>query len=258
VDVFLGQAAALEGVWLVRGECLEHYGAGEAYLPVLAALGRLCRGPEGGHLVALLSQQAPTWLVQMPALLSAAELEVVQRRVAGATREQMLREMAEALETITAEQPLVLVLEDLHWSDAATLDLLAYLGRRREPARLLLVGTYRPVEVILRAHPLKDVKQDLELHRQCEELELELLTEAEVGQYLAVRLGVGGEAEEQSGLQALARALHRRTDGHPLFLVTGVGTLSPGGGMAAGGLGGAAGEAGGGGGGGGAWAGRRA
>jgi DNA-binding winged helix-turn-helix (wHTH) protein len=47
VDVFLGQAAALEGVWLVRGECLEHYGAGEAYLPVLAALGRLCRGQRG-------------------------------------------------------------------------------------------------------------------------------------------------------------------------------------------------------------------
>src|SRR5262249_53344633 len=92
-------------------------------------------------------------------------------------------------------------------------------------ARLLLVGTYRPVEVILRAHPLKDVKQDLELHRQCEELELELLTEAEVGQYLAVRLGVGGEAEALSGLQALARALHRRTDGHPLFRGTGVDAL---------------------------------
>ena len=42
------------------------------------------------------------------------------------------------------EQPLVLVLEDLHWSDAATLDLLAWLARRREPARLLLIGTYRP------------------------------------------------------------------------------------------------------------------
>ena len=43
----------------------------------------------------------------------------------GATQERMLRELAEAVDVLTAEQPLVLVLEDLHWSDAATLDLLA-------------------------------------------------------------------------------------------------------------------------------------
>jgi predicted ATPase len=55
--------------------------------------------------------------------------------------------MAEALEVLTAERPLVLVLEDLHWSDRSTLDLLAYLARRREPARMLLVGTYRPAEI---------------------------------------------------------------------------------------------------------------
>src|SRR5262249_9505202 len=80
-------------------------------------------------------------------------------------------------ETITAERPLVLVLEDVHWSDAATLDLLAYLGRR-EPARLLVMGTHRPVEIIVRAHPLQAVKQDLAVHRQCAGLALELLTEA--------------------------------------------------------------------------------
>jgi len=41
-------------------------------------------------------------------------------------------------------------LEDLHWGDAATLELLAYVARRSQPARLLVLGTYRPVEVILR------------------------------------------------------------------------------------------------------------
>ena len=53
----------------------------------------------------------------MPALLTATELEVLQRKMQGATRERMLREMAEAFEALTVEQPLVLVLEDLHWSD---------------------------------------------------------------------------------------------------------------------------------------------
>ena len=90
--------------WIGRGQCVEHYGAGEAYLPVLEALGQLCRQPGGEQVVALLSRYAPTWLVQMPALMSDTELEAVQRKVQGATRERMLREMAEALEALTAER----------------------------------------------------------------------------------------------------------------------------------------------------------
>ena len=75
----------------------------------------------------------------------------VQHPVQRTTRERMLRELAEALEACTAEQPLVLVLEDLHWSDASTVEALALLARRREAARLLVLGTYRPVELILQA-----------------------------------------------------------------------------------------------------------
>src|SRR2546428_252463 len=174
-------------MWNGRGQCIDHYGAGEAYLPVLEALGRLCREPGGKRLIELLSQHAPSWLVQMPALLSPAELEMLQRKVAGTTRERMLRELAEAVEAITAERPLVLWLEDLHWSDYSTLDWLAYLARRREPARLVVIGTYRPVEVIVQEHPLKGVKQELQQHGLCQELPLGYLSEAAVGEYLAVR-----------------------------------------------------------------------
>src|SRR5712692_8869631 len=100
-------------LWIGRGQCIEHYGAGEAYLPVLDALGRLCRELEGERLLEVLSQHAPTWLVQMPALLSGAELDALQRKTAGATRERMLRELAEAVGALTAERPLVLWVEDL-------------------------------------------------------------------------------------------------------------------------------------------------
>ena len=179
-----------------RGQCLDHHGAGEAYLPVLEALGRLCRGPQGAGLVAQLAQYAPTWLLQLPAFLSPADLEGLQRRVLGATQERMLRELVEALDVLTAAQPLVLVVEDLHWSDAATLDLLACLARRRGPARLLVLGTYRPVEVLARGHPLYAVKQELSLHGLCQEVALGWLTEAEVAQYLAARFaGVSVPAE---------------------------------------------------------------
>lgn len=219
VDAFLAGIATTGALWVAQGQCIEHYGAGEAYLPVLDALGQLCRGPGGERVVEVLGQQAPTWLVQMPALLRATELEAVHRRVQGTTRERMLRELGEAIEVLTRDTPLVLVLEDLHWSDAATLDLISWLARRREPARLLLLGTYRPVEVIVHGHPLRGLTQALQLHQQCTELSLELLTAAEVAQYLTVRF----KAPEVAA--TLSHAVHRHTSGNPLFMVTVVDTL---------------------------------
>jgi hypothetical protein len=140
-----------------------------------------------------LTQYAPTWLAQMPALLSVTEIEVVQRKAAGAARERMLRELAEAMEALTVERPLVLWLEDLHWSDYSTLDLVSFLAQRREWARLLVISSYRPVEVLAQGHPLHAVKQELQLHGQCEELRLGLLTENNVAEYLAIQFTGAGE-----------------------------------------------------------------
>jgi predicted ATPase/DNA-binding winged helix-turn-helix (wHTH) protein len=213
-EAFVAQVTGTASVWLGQGQCIEHYGAGEAYLPLLEALGQLGRGPDGAHLVALLRQRAPTWLLQLPSLVPEAEYEVVQRRAGGATRERMLRELAEAVEALTAQRPLLLVLEDLHWSDWATLDWLASVARRRAVARLLVLGTYRPAEAVVQDHPVRRVTQELLLHGQGVELPLGLLAEPEVAAYLTQRFGAGARPER------LARGLHQRTEGHPLFLVT--------------------------------------
>ena len=167
VEAFLESVSANNSLCIARGQCLEQYGQGEAYLPVLEALGRLSRGPERDKIIPLLNRFAPTWLAQMPSLVSDAEHEGLILEMLGATRERMLREMSELVEALTAEMPLLLVLEDLHWSDYSTLDLISALAGRREgaePARLLLLATYRPVEVILNQHPLKAVKQELQMH----------------------------------------------------------------------------------------------
>jgi tetratricopeptide (TPR) repeat protein len=169
----------------------------------------------------------------MPALLSPPKLEALWRKMAGATQERMLREMAEALETLTGagamREPslLVLVLEDLQWSDHSTLELIAALARRREKARLLVIGTSRPVETLETEHPLRAVMQELQLHQQCKELRLELLTEAAVEEYLAVRSP--GGATGRPSLQQLARRVHQRTEGNPLFMVNVVDYLIAGG-----------------------------
>ena len=214
VEAFLAQLRTDERLRVGRGQCVEQYGVGEAYLPVLEALGRMSREAHGNELVSTLRRFAPTWLVQLPALLSDSEFEAVQQRVQGATRERMLRELVEAFDALASEVPFVLVLEDLHWSDSATVDLLAMLARRPDPARLLIVATYRPADVTAATHPLRSVKQELQIHGQCEELLLEFLDEAAVQAYLDRRFRDG------SFPPRLARALHRSTSGNPLFLVT--------------------------------------
>jgi DNA-binding winged helix-turn-helix (wHTH) protein/predicted ATPase len=212
VDAFLESAASIDGVRTARGQCVDHYGSGEAYLPVLEALGHLCRQPGGERVLSLLSRYAPTWLAQMPALISDTEFDTVQRRTQGATRERMLRELAEAVEAMTAGMTLVLVLEDLHWSDYSTLDLIAVLAQRRAPAGLLLLGTYRPADVIVSGHPLRAMKQELLVHDQCKELPLRFLTDAEVSEYLAARFPRRQLPAE------LGPAIHRSTEGNPLFM----------------------------------------
>jgi predicted ATPase/DNA-binding winged helix-turn-helix (wHTH) protein len=214
VDAFVAQIATSETVWLGRGQCIEQYGAGEAYLPLLEAFGQLGRGRDGARLVELLHQQAPSWLLQMPALLPAAAYEVLQQRSSGTTHERMLRELAEAVETLTLERPLVLVVEDLHWSDLATLDWLAFVARRRAAARLLVLGTYRPADAMMRAHPVHTVMQELQRQEQCTELVLNYLSEAGVVTYLTQRF------ETLEFPEGLAWILHRHTNGNPFFLVT--------------------------------------
>jgi DNA-binding winged helix-turn-helix (wHTH) protein len=212
VDAF---TATLPSTMLLgRGQCLEHYGSGEAYLPVLEALGQITRGPRAAAVVGALRRLAPTWLAQLPWLLEAEDREVLQRELLGTTRERMLREMAETVEVLAADTPLVLVLEDLHWSDPSTVDLLSLIAHRRQPAPLLVVVTYRPVDVILSGHALKAVKQRLDQQRLCAEVRLPLFGREQVAQYLRQRLHV------EEPMPGLADAILERTAGNPLFVVS--------------------------------------
>jgi predicted ATPase len=213
VQAFVAQVGATEDVWVGHGQCIDHHGAGEAYLPILEALGRLCRGPEGERLVAVLRQYAPSWLVHLPSLLTSKDRERFEHIASGVTPARMLRELAEALEVLTAARPLVLVLEDLHWSDRGTLEWLAYVVRRRDPARLLILGTYRPVDVIVHAHPLRAIVAELRHHPQYVELVLDSLSAAAVTAYLRQRCGT------KPVPPGLPQLLHQRTSGNPLFLV---------------------------------------
>jgi DNA-binding winged helix-turn-helix (wHTH) protein len=209
-DAFLAEIVAPVGALIARGWCVEQFGTGEAYLPVLAALGALCRGPDGEHITDLLGRQAPTWLAQMPGLVTDANLRALHLRIQGATQARMLRELAEALDIIAAERPVVLVLEDMHWCDPSTTDLVAMLGARREPARVLVIATCRPAE-LTKGDGLAKVIAELTAHKRALALPLETLSETAVDEYLAQRFR-GSRFPE-----GLAATIHRMTGGNPLF-----------------------------------------
>jgi DNA-binding winged helix-turn-helix (wHTH) protein len=211
-EVFQRQVAFGEqSIRIAHGQCIEGYGSKEAYGPVLDALGRLCRGPQAEPLVEILSAEAPTWLAQLPGLLTRERREMLQREISGATRERMVRELGDALESITVETPLLLFLEDLHWVDDSTVDLISALARRRTPAKLMLLATYRPLDPA--RHSLKALISDLGVRRWCREIVLTPLSQADVEEYLDAQ---SPASPPPPGLSAL---VHRHSEGNPLFMV---------------------------------------
>ncbi len=210
----LADDAQARGMSVATGQCVEQASGGEPYLPILDALAELARGPSGAVWLAALRQAAPTWLAQLPWLVPEADQARLRSELAGAAQDRMLREFGALLDTATPAQPLLLVIEDLHWSDHATVSLLDYLARRRGPARWMLVVSFRPTDLAVNGHPMQALRHELRLHKLCRELVLEPFSEFEVDAYLQLRLG--GRPVPQH--EALARALHAHTEGLPLFL----------------------------------------
>ena len=198
---------------VARGQAIEQAGAREPYLPVLDALGRLARIADPHRVVTLLRRTAPAWLAQMPWLLEPADAAALRHSLIDVRPERILRELAVFLEEFAATATLILVLEDLHWSDPSTVELLQMLAQRSEPARLLVIGTYRPAEASLQEHPLVRAKHALQLRHQCTEIALEYLSRADVEAYLDRRF------PRAQFPKALAGLIHEHTDGNPLFMV---------------------------------------
>ncbi len=221
-DVFLEQLRTSQTVRIADGQCLDHHGVGEPYLPLIEALTRLAGGAHGALVKEILSAQAPSWLAQMPALWTRSERSALEAR-GRATRERMMRELTLAIEAIASEVPLLLKLEDIHWSDTSTLDWLAHVARRPEPARLMVVATFRPADVAAAKVGLGGLVTELALHRWCREIPLAPLGLAAIESYLQARLGDDGGTAK---LRGMAPLLLERTGGNPLFMTSIVNQLA--------------------------------
>ena len=209
IEAFLRQ---LEGtVDLVGiGQC-HPVGAGEPYAPVLEAIFDLAKGAAATDARRCLDAVAPGWLLQLPALIDVGHETSLVNRTLGSTPERMLREALDLFDMLaSANGPLVIILEDLHWADRATLDLITAVARRRRPASLLVIGTYRHTD-LGDDHPLPAMVSELVLRGQARHLRLEPLSLEDTTTLVAKR-------QADPPLPEAMSALHRRSGGNPLFL----------------------------------------
>jgi predicted ATPase len=199
---------------IARGRCSERLAGTEAYLPFLEALDNLLQASSDGSAALMMKRVAPAWYAQLAPVAangpgSAHELP----EATGASPERMKRELGLLLHEWSRQQPVVLFLDDVHWADASSVDLLAYLGGKCAGLRLLLVLTYRPSELVLSQHPFGPIKQELQGRGVCREIAPRLLSRGDVDRYLALTY-VGHQLPEE-----LAGVIHAKTGGNPLFMV---------------------------------------
>jgi DNA-binding winged helix-turn-helix (wHTH) protein len=213
VETFL---ATLEPrkVLAVRGHCIEQYGTPEPYLAVIEMLGKLRQSVRGEQAMATLVKHAPSFVAQVPHLISDAQLDEVARKSRPGAESRMMRELVEAIELLCTQDPLVIVLEDLQWSDVATIDLVSLLGQRKERAKLLVIATSRRSEAQTVSHPLNRVMRNLIARSGAVAISLDRIHHSAVREFLALRF------RRHSFPETFLELVEKITGGTPLFLVS--------------------------------------
>lgn len=208
----LVETARAGGVTVLWGACFE----GEwrpSYAPWVEALGQLVTTLDSAQLhrhlgagAPPLAQLIPHIRAQLPAIPPAALLSPNEERY------RLYEAIAQFLLSVASEQPVVLVLDDLHWADRDSLELFRYVARFTSRCRLLLLGVYRSPDVDANRHAaLNDTLAALQRETVLERLVLPGFSLAEVNSYLR-------QSTEQELPQALVQTIHRETAGNPFYV----------------------------------------
>jgi len=202
--------ALLRDAHAVWGRCPESEGA-PAYWPWVQVIRALASARDTAILRADLGSGAaevaevvPELRAHLPDLARPAAVEPAQARF------RLFDSITSYLIAASAQQPLVVVLDDLHWADAPSLLLLAFLARELRNSRMLVVGTYRDLSLTAE-HPLRRALADLTRESIVERIELQGLGEQDVARFIDNVLG-------QPAPPGLTSTVWQHTDGNPLFL----------------------------------------
>src|SRR5262249_23990949 len=196
---------------IARGRCSERLAGAEAYLPLLEALDNLVGSPNGQSYRESIKVIAPSWYTQL-ATAQDSSLDRLRAESPTVSQERMKRELAAFLQEVSRRGTLVLFFDDLHWADASTIDIIAYIATRLATMRLLIVTAYRLSEMQLNNHPFVPVKLDMQARGLCHELPLDFLTLEDVERYLAL------EFPNHQFPKQFATLIYTKTEGSPLFM----------------------------------------
>lgn len=206
VEDFLA-GLARRGCLIGRGNCSQRRADTEAYLPIFDALEDYRRKDAAGSVQRLMQLVAPTWFAQL------THFEQTSETPRALSRHAVLREFRNLVQESSRLGPMVLFLDDVHWADVPTVDLIAHLGQYFRGLRLLVIATCRPTELLLGPHPFHGVRQELAAKGACIDLSIGFLTRSDVDRYLSLAF------PEHEFSREFADIIHARTDGSPLFMV---------------------------------------
>ena len=195
--------------FVARGRCLEHLAGVDAFLPILEALNGLMGSAEA--VIRLMKECAPTWYGEIE-MSDAGPVPGAPAGPSGIAPELLHRELTGFLHEVARLAPVVLFIDDLHFSDASTIELLKFLLRRfaLDSTRILILAAYRPSVLLADAHPFLALKSELQSRGICKEIALDLLSRHDIKQYVVRRF-------PRNRLSAgLVDAIHETTEGNPL------------------------------------------
>ncbi|MGC1871792.1 MAG: AAA family ATPase [Acidobacteriaceae bacterium] len=204
VDAACHQMAAMLSASVACGQCVDGLGKKEDCYAVMELLRQLCASAVGETATRILASMAPAWLAALRREPDATSVD------ARSSQPKAPGDLCRALEELAKEKALVLVFEDLQWANDSTLELISALARRRTPAKLMLLATYS-FHCGVVEHPLKALKQDLVMHRQCTELALAPLAKTAIRQLLS------RELEQEELPPGLDTFIYQHSEGNPLF-----------------------------------------
>jgi DNA-binding CsgD family transcriptional regulator/tetratricopeptide (TPR) repeat protein len=204
----LSRLAADRGFHVLRGACANVGDGGMPYEPIVEALRGLARDLDADTLAVVVGTSGPDLARLLPTLASDAPVEATVRQEWLQTR--LFEGLVGLFQRLAAKDPVVLVLEDLHWADASTRDAVAFLVRNLRTARVLLVTTFRSDE-LHRRHPLLHWLAEAERDGAVERIDLRRLDAAETRDLVAAIRG--SEPTDE-----LVARIQGRSDGNPFFV----------------------------------------
>jgi len=206
----LATYAGLRQAQVLWGRCYEGEGA-PPYWPWVQAIRSYARDVDPEQLrsdmgagAADIGQVVSDVRDRLPGMEVPPQLEPEQARF------RLFDSITAFLKSVGRRQPLVLVLDDLHWADHPSLLLLEFVARELSNARLLIIGTYRDME-LSRQHPLSKSLGELTRERMFQRVLLRGLDQEDVGRFIELASGI-------SPPTGMVEAVHRQTEGNPLFV----------------------------------------